>query len=139
VSVEKNKTCIRRIVEEVYNKKNLEIIPELIDRNFIFRSPGVREVKGPEGFKRMVADEQSAFPDVRLTINDMVAEGDRMAVSFTYAGTHKGEFLGIPPTGKKFSLPIVILYRFKDGKEAEAVIFSNQLNWFRQIGVSPPG
>lgn len=87
----------------------------------------------------MVTNEQRAFPDVRLIINDMIAEDDKMAVSFTFTGTFKGDFMGIPPTGKKFSLPIVILYRFKEGKEIEAQVFSNRLNWFRQVGVSPPG
>ncbi len=86
----------------------------------------------------MVAMERKAFPDLHMEIDDMIAEGDKMAVRYTYTGTFKGDFMGIPPTGKKFNMPHAMFYRFKDGKQAEVAMFLDMLSWYRQLGVPIP-
>src|SRR3989304_7095184 len=94
MSVEMNKTVMRRVFEEVLSKGNLAIIPEFIAPNYIFRSPLGIEVKGPEGFKQNVTMYRTAFPDIRATITDVFAEGDKVAVRYTMTGTFKGEMMG---------------------------------------------
>lgn len=127
---------MHRIYEEVFNKGNLEIIPELIDENFVFNSP-VAQYNGQDGFKRMVAMTRIAFPDIQMKVEDMVAEGDKLAVRLSFRGTFKGTFGDYAPTGKQINLTAAYFYRFKDGKEAE-VTPVDPLALFRQLGIPIP-
>ena len=74
-----------------------------------------------------------------MTINDMVAEGDTVAIRFTYTGTHLGESFGIPPTGKSVTMDECLFFRFENGMETDEWIYSDSLALFQQLGVSPPG
>ncbi len=138
MSVEENKAVVRRHVEELFNKGDLSVADEIISADYVYHSPLGMEFKGPEGVKQMVAMARDAFPDIHFTIDDMVAEGDVVAVRYTYTGTHKGEYMGIAPTGKKINLTTAIFYRFVDGKEVEALSYGDTLALFQQLGVSPP-
>jgi steroid delta-isomerase-like uncharacterized protein len=135
---EKNKAVLHRHVEEVFNQGKLEVADEIISPDYVYHGPA-GEFKGPEGFKQMVTMTRKALPDIHYTINDMVAEGDKVAVRYTMTATHKGEFIGIPPTGKKLKLEQAFFYRFKNGKEVEALPYSDMLTFFQQLGVKPPG
>ncbi len=137
MSVEKNKATLRRVAEEVFNKGNLSIIPELIASDYIYHSP-LGDYKGPEGFKQMVVETRTAFPDFHMKIDDMVAEGEKMAVRLTMTATHKGEYMGVPPTGKKINFTAAYFYRYKDGKEVEALPFMDMLTFYRQLGIPVP-
>jgi steroid delta-isomerase-like uncharacterized protein len=136
---EKNKALIRRHVEELFNQGRLEIADEIISSDYVLHHPVYGEVKGPEGFKKMFMENRKTFPDIHFTIDDMVAEGDKVAVRYTMTATHKGELMGIPPTGKKISIQSAFFYRFKDGKEVEALTYSDNLSLFQQLGIKPPG
>jgi steroid delta-isomerase-like uncharacterized protein len=133
-----NKTCIRRIVEEVFNKGDLSVAPELIAPDYVFQSP-LGEFKGPEGFKQFIIMTRNAIPDIHMTIDDMVAEGDKVAARVSWRGTFKGKFGDIEPTGKQISMTAACFYRMEGGKEVEVCEYADMLSLFRQLGVSPPG
>jgi steroid delta-isomerase-like uncharacterized protein len=137
MSTSKNKAVIRRHVEEVFNKGKLAVADEIISPDYVYHGP-VGEFKGPEGFKQMVAGGLKAFPDLHYTIDDMVAEGDTVAVRYTMTGTFKGELMGIPPTGKRVNMTEAFFYRFKNGKEVEALPFSDMITFYRQLGIPIP-
>jgi steroid delta-isomerase-like uncharacterized protein len=135
---EKNKNILRRQhVEELFNKGNLTVADKIISAEYVYHSP-TGEVKGPDGIKQMVTTFRTAFPDGRFTIDEMVAEGDTVVVRYTMTGTFKGEYMGIAPTGKKANLTSAIFYRFKGGKEVEAISFSDSLTMYRQLGIPIP-
>jgi len=138
MSVEENKAKQRRVFEELLSKGNLAIIPELIAPNYVVRNPLGMEVKGPEGFKQMVAMFRTAFPDMYATIDDMFAEGDKVATRFTWRGTFKGEMMGIKPTGKKFTLTGILITRWVSGKEVEAWEAYDMLAFYQQLGIPIP-
>jgi len=138
MSVEQNKAILRRQhVEEIFNKGNLKVADEIISPEYVDHGP-LGEFKGPEGFKQMVAMARKAFPDIHYTIDDMVAEGDKVAVRYTMTGTFKGKFGDIEPTGKQINMTSAYFYRFKGGKEVEALPFVDMLAFYQQSGVKPP-
>jgi steroid delta-isomerase-like uncharacterized protein len=135
---ENNKDILRhQHVEELFNKGNMAVADEIVSPEYIYHST-TGEIKGPEGVKQMVAAFRKAFPDGRFTIDDMVAEGDKVAVRYTMTGTFKGEYMGIAPTGKKANTTSALFYRFKGGKEVEAISFSDQLTFYQQMGIPLP-
>ncbi len=99
MSVEENKAKQRRVWEEIFNKGDLSVVPELFAPNYVYHGPVGMEYKGPEGFKQIVTMFRTAFPDMRVTTEDMVAEGDMVVSRWTGRGTHKGDYMGIAPTG----------------------------------------
>ena len=136
-TAEDNKAAIRRyVVEEAFNKGNLAALDDVIAPDFVYRGAGT-EFKGPDGLKQIVTMLRTAYHDFHMVIDDIIAEGDRVAACYTYTGTHTGEFLGIPPTGKRIKVPEAVFYRFENGKEVEALGFIDMLTWFQQLGVSP--
>ena len=137
MSIEENKALIRRWVEKL-NNKDLTVVDELISDDYVLHVPGGSEIKGPQGLKQMFAVNMVAFPDSYYTIDDMVAEGDKVAVRLTLKTTHKGEYMGIPATGKSMTLTIAFFYRLIGGKIVEALQYSDSLSMFQQLGVTPP-
>ncbi len=138
MSTEKNKAVIRRKhVEELFNKGNLAVADDIISSEYVYHGP-TGELKGPEGVKQIVTAWRTAFPDGRFTIDDMVAEGDKVAVRYTMTGTFKGEYMGIAPTGKKVNITAAFFYHFKNGKEVEALPFEDMLTFYRQLGIPVP-
>jgi len=135
---EENKAIVQRFAEEVLQKHNLSVIDEIISEEYVLHGPGGQEIKGPEGFKQLAAISLSGFSDGRFTIDDMVAEGDTVAVRYTRTGTHDGEYHGIVPTGKQIKVPVAFFYRLAGGKIIEAVGYSDSLILLQQLGVSPP-
>ena len=115
----RNTAAARRIIEEGLNKGNLAALDELIAEHVVDHDlpPGLPE--GREGVKQFFAQTRRAFPDLKATIEDVVAAGDRVALRQTLQGTHKGEFLGVPPTGKRVSFQELHLIRFENGKAVE--------------------
>ena len=138
MSVEENKAIIRRAAEEVWNKGDMSVVPELIAPDYVYHSP-FGEFKGPEGCKQFVTMTRNAFPDIHMTIDDMVGEGDKVAVRLSWRGTFKGKFGDLEPTGKQVNMTSAYFYRFAGGKEVEALPYSDSLALYQQLGVSPPG
>ena len=137
MSTEVNKAVERRVFEEI-NKGNLGVIDELFAPEYVYHGPAGMEAKGPEGFKQLMTITRVGFPDWNMEIKDMIAEGDMVATRATYSGTHKGEFRGIPPTGKHFSMAAQVMVRFVDGKEVEAWGLGDMVAMLQQLGVAPP-
>jgi predicted ester cyclase len=131
---EENKALSRRVIEEIFNKQNLALADELIDANFIDHGMGF---KGPEGFKQFVTTFITGFPDIRLTIDDMVAEGDKVALRLTAQGTHKGDFMGIAPTGKHITASGILIQRIANNKCVEGWLVNDNLGMMQQLGVVP--
>jgi predicted ester cyclase len=138
MSTEENKAKQRRVWEEVFNKGNLSVADETIADNYVYHGPMGVEYKGPEGFKQMVTVFRTAFPDLHATVDDMVAEGDKVVSYYTMTGTHKGEYIGIAPTGKKVKFSGIVIARWIGGKEVEAGGVGDILTLMQQLGVVPP-
>jgi len=137
MSTEKNKAGQRRVWEEVFNKGNLAIVPELIADDWIEHSP-LGDIQGPEGFKQGTARMLTAFPDIHVTIDDIFADGDKVVTRFTATGTFKGEFGGITPTGKKLTFRGILITQWADGKEVEAWGAYDMLSFYQQLGIPIP-
>ena len=138
MSVEENKASARRVIEEVFNKRNLTVTDELIDPTYIYHVPGGIDFKGVEGFKQFVNMYLTAFPDMHATIEGIVAEGDIVAIRVTYTGTHNGELMGIAPTGKQLNMTGAVFSRFSGGKQVEAWPYADQLTMYQQLGIPIP-
>ena len=135
MSTEENKMMVRRVIEDIVNKGNLEIADEILADNYVYHFP-THDINGPEGFKEFVIMMRSAFPDINVTIEELVAENDTVAGRLTVRGTFKGELMGNAPTGKQLAFPEAIFVRFENGKEIEATAYANMLLFNEQLGIS---
>jgi steroid delta-isomerase-like uncharacterized protein len=139
MSVEKNKATLRRFSEEILDKGNVAILSELIATDFVLHTtPLVQEIKGLEGYRQFVIGTRAVFPDLKSRIDKMVAEGDMVAGRFTVTGTHKGELMGIAPTGKKFTTKNAVFARFEGSKIVEVWEYYDSLPYYRQLGIPIP-
>ncbi len=138
MSIEENKAIELRFLEEVVNKGNLAVIDELCAANFVDHTalPGLAPDR--EGYKQFFAMSRSALPDFHSTLEDMIAEGDKVAERFTGRGTHKGEWMGIAPTGKQVTIQGMAIHRITDGKIVENWANMDMLGVMVQLGVVPP-
>ena len=137
MSVKDNKEKVCRIVDEALNKGELDVVDEVLDANYVYHVPG-NEVIGPDGFKLYASMMRAALPDLHITIDAMVAEGDMVASRFTVTGTHQGNFMGVAPTGKKVTISEAVFIRFENGKEVEAWPYADTLSIYQQLGVNNP-
>jgi steroid delta-isomerase-like uncharacterized protein len=135
VSVKENKAIWKAFIEQVWNGKNLATMDELFTPDYVEQNlANPDELGNLESAKQTVNYFLSAFPDVRVTNDDMFAEGDRVAIRMTARGTHKGEFMGIAPTGKKVTFMGISDARIADGKIAECWEMYDTPGLMRQIG-----
>jgi steroid delta-isomerase-like uncharacterized protein len=134
---EENKAIIRRVINGAFNKGDLSVAEDGVAANYVFHG-AIGELRGVEGFKQVVTMMRTAFPDLHVTIEDMVGEGDKVACRFIGRGTFKGELMGISPTGKVIATTEASFIYFEDGKEVEVWSYTDMLDWYRQLGVSPP-
>ena len=138
MSEEENKAIVRRVNDEVWNMGNLEAIDELIADDFVTTVIGAPEqIRGPDGFRDFVLMYRKAFPDLRLTIDDQIAEGETVVTRWTATGTHEGELMGIPPTGKQATTPGININRISRGKLVDGWGIFDQLGLLQQIGAVP--
>src|SRR5713101_4684310 len=110
MSTEDNKALARRGFEETMNQRNLTVLDELHVPDFVFHAAS-RTIQGREPFKQFLSMLLTAFPDVHLTIEDMIGEGDRVVIRYTYHGTHIGELIRRPPTGKQGAVTGISIMR----------------------------
>ncbi len=140
MSTEDNKALDRRGFEEVWNKGNLAVVDELNDANVVTHNPPGPPLRGTEAFKQFVLMYRRAFPDMQLTIEDQIAEGDKVVTRWTARGTHQGELMGIPPTGKQATVTGITVGRVVNGKFVESWSNFDALGLMQQLGVVPaPG
>ncbi len=133
---EENKAVVHRWVE-AFNEGNLDAVDELVTDSYIRHDPNAPEVRGPEEEKRLIVMYRSAFPDLHFTVEDMVAEGDKVATRIGISATHRGELLGIPPTEKQLAFTAMELYRIANGKIDEQWVNVYTLGMMQQIGAIP--
>jgi steroid delta-isomerase-like uncharacterized protein len=130
---QKNKTLLRRIVEELWNQKHLAVIDELYAENYVGHTPnGV--LHGRAGVRQHVTTYITAFPDCRISIDDMVAERDKVSVRWTATGTHRGELAGIAATGNRINVPGNLTALMSGGKVIEEHNLWDTLKLAQQIG-----
>lgn len=139
MSAEENKVIVRRFVDEVQNRHDIGVLDELCSPDFIDHS-GISISPTLDGTKQFFTMMFTAFPNIRATIHDQVAEGDKVVTRKTFHGTHQGEFLGIPPTGKHIALDVIDIFRIAGGKITEHWAVADMLGLMQQLGVvSAPG
>ena len=138
MSLDTNKALARRIWEEVFNQRKLDVADELIASQAVNHEAGPgAPSRGPASLKAAVTWLSAAFPDMHMAIDDLLAEDDRVVVHTTMSGTHQGAFMGIPPTGRRFAQRQVHLLRIKDGKAVEHWAVRDDLGFLQQLGVGP--
>jgi steroid delta-isomerase-like uncharacterized protein len=133
-----NKSIVRRMYEEVWNKRRLEVAGELIARShavqlFDAADSGV----GPEAYARNVTQFVRAFPDLKFTVVDMVAERDKVVALWNISGTHKGEFRGIAATGKRVSVDGITISQLAEGKIMDSYVSLDMWSMMQQLGAIP--
>ncbi len=134
MTTEENKASARRFVDEVVNRGNFAVIDELAGPNFVDHSPPPGVPPTTEGTKAFFAMLRSAFPDLRATVDDQIAEGDKVVQRTTTHGTMKGEFAGMPPSGKEATWQAIHILRYADGKYVEHWTVQDQLGMLQQLG-----
>jgi steroid delta-isomerase-like uncharacterized protein len=137
MSAEENKALLRRFVDEVQSAGNIDALDELCSPEFVNHSapPGVPS--NCDGVKQLTAMFRQAFPDSYFTLEDMMAEGAKVATRKTFHGTHQGEFMGIPPTGQQVSMGLIDIVRTADGKVVEHWSMGDNLGMMQQLGIVP--
>ena len=136
MSTEHNKALIYRVTEEGLNQHNPALVDEMCTPNFVFHN-GSRTIQGLPAYKRYLAPFFSAFPDAHFTTEDLIAEGDTVAVRRTFRGTHRGSLMGIPPTGRQVTISDMVMLRVANGKFVEAWNNIDELGLLRQLRVIP--
>ncbi len=139
MSVEENKALTRRFYTEVVNQGNLDLIDELVADDFVEHDqvPGL-PAGGPAAVKAAFEMFLAGFPDLQIAADDMIAEGDKVVVRGTMSGTHKGEFMGMPATGKSFKVQVIDVVAFRDGKATDHWGLTDQVAMMEQLGLAPP-
>jgi len=129
MSLEENKAIVRRFIE-AYNKHDLSSIEDFVAPDYVDHTNKVDR----DGLKQLFNIAFKAFPDWHETIEDIIAEGDKVWIRVTATGTHTGEWMGIAPTGKKITSEMVDIYRIVNGKHVEGRFVTDQLDFLKQLG-----
>jgi steroid delta-isomerase-like uncharacterized protein len=135
---EQKKAISRRLVEESFNEGKFDVIDELVAPDFANYDPASpEEVRGPEGLKAFVRTYRSAFPDIRVTIEDQIAEGDKVVSRWSARGTQQGELMGMPASGKQARVTGITIDRLEGGKIIESWNNWDTLGMLQQLGAVP--
>ena len=139
MSTEQNKMVIRRLLEEVFNQGKLETADELVAPTYLLQGKPTPPPPGPESMKQSTAAWRRAFPNVHCTVDDILAEGDRVAYRWTIRGTHQGGFMGADGTGQQITISGMAFIRIADGQVVEAWNMPDRLARHQQLGLLPDG
>jgi len=132
------KTVVRRLYEEVWNKRRLEVVNEIISPSHALNDPHlIGSAVGPDAYKRVSTQFIAAFPDLKFTVEDYISEKDKVVASWTISGTHKREFRGIPATNKEISVEGVTIHLIAKGKIIDSYAKLDYLGLLQQLGVAP--
>jgi steroid delta-isomerase-like uncharacterized protein len=133
-----NSAIARRFFDEVFSKGELDLVDELFATDYVGHPSGKEEPnRGPEGVKEYVGGLREAVSDLTMTIEDQIAEGDKVATRWTARGTHDGELMGIPPTGRTTAVTGITIQRLQDDRVVEAWTNWDVMGMLQQLGVAP--
>jgi steroid delta-isomerase-like uncharacterized protein len=136
MSEEGNKAIVRRFVEEVQTRHNLDALDELFSPAYVDNS-GMASSNTLDSTKDFFTDLFTAFPDMKATIHDQVAENDKVVTRKTLSGTHQGQYMGVPPTGRQIDVDVIDIFRIEDGKIIEHWALADMLGAMQQLGAIP--
>ena len=135
---EQNKALVARFIDEIFNRGNMSAADELLAPNFVEHEHLPAGVpRDREGVKMLSSMLRSAFPDLKVTIDDTIVEGDKVVVRMTWSGTHRGEFMGVPASGKSVSIGVIDIIRVSGGKLVEHWGQMDAMAMLQQIGALP--
>jgi len=137
MSVEKNKALVRRLVEAL-NTRSWGVLDEVMAPDYVDHYALPSQKPGREGYEEAFISATNAFPDLQFTIEDMIAEGDKVVARMTFSGTHRGEVMGIAPTNKRVTYTHIHIMRIVRGKVVEDWGFGDRLTSLQQLGVVLP-
>ena len=135
MSSEENEALAHRVYE-AFNQRNLEVLDELCTPDFLYHL-GPMTIQGPEAYKQFLLKLITAFPDLKVTIEDTIADGDTVVARYILRGTHKGNYMGMPPTGKQITLTAMGITRIASGRAVEQWVNADDLGALQQLGVIP--
>jgi steroid delta-isomerase-like uncharacterized protein len=135
LSETKDVAVLERFVDEVINQGHLEAANELVEENFVELDPLPGQRQGREGLKDVIGMMRTAFPDLHWVVEETISSGDKVVSRFKWSGTQRGDFLGIPATGRKVTVPGVVIDRLNSGKMADSRILMDTFGLMQQLGV----
>jgi len=133
-----NESVVRRFVDEVINNGNYAILDELVHPDYVYRSPD-QELHGKVALEDLLSGYRRGLPDLHTSIDELLVSNERVAISITLAGTHTGDLLGMPATGRPLRVDGMLLTRLEEGKIVEEWEILDMLGMFQQLGIEPPG
>jgi steroid delta-isomerase-like uncharacterized protein len=137
MSVNENKESIRRFWEEVFNKRKLELIDDLFTEDYVYHGAAGQDIRGREGLKQFLSMYFNAFPDIRAEVEDVFGEGNKLASRAMCHGTHKGDLMGMPPTGKQVAIRVICTNLFAGSKIVEDWELPDLFGMMQQLGAIP--
>ena len=132
-----NKALVRRMEEELFNNRNLDAIDTFIAPEYVLRTAAEGMRNDREAIRGSIAAYLQGFPDLRISIDQLLAIDDRVVGCFTFTGTHRGELFGMPPTGRAIAVRQIAIYRIASGRVVEEWEVSDQLGLMQQLGAIP--
>jgi steroid delta-isomerase-like uncharacterized protein len=138
MAIEENKRLARRAFEDLWNQGKLDTVSDLYDANQVSYGLGMEVPAGAEGIKQFISIYRTAYPDTHFTVEDQIAEGDKVVTRWTATGSHQGELMGIPPTGRRVTVTGITINRIVGGKIMETWNNFDALGQLQQLGVVPP-
>lgn len=138
-----NKQIVTRFVEELWNERKLEVADTIFDEDCHTHqlqsgAPVIAAPRGPAAVKAHVTDWLSGFPDLKFTVEQMFADGDRVLSQLAMDGTQTGQWMGIPPTGKHVNIRMITIHRIRRGKIIEDWVLVESLGLLQELGALPP-
>ena len=133
-----NKAIYQRFIDEAFNKGNLAVIDEIVAPDYVLNGAPPDMPQGPDAIRASVSAFRSAFPDLQIALDALVAEGDTVSARSTMRGTHEGNLFGTPPTHRKVAVEGLTMVTLKDGRLRESWVKNDVLDMYRQLGVDPP-
>lgn len=137
MSAAENKAVIAAFIEDVINRGRLERANDLVALDFVELDPLPGQQQGREGLKDVISGLRMSFPDMHWVVDEMIAEDDKVVTRFTWTGTQRGAFLGIPATGRSVTVKAVVIDQLASGKMAKSRILMDTMSMMQQLGVAP--
>ena len=140
MSESQNIAVVGRFIDEVINQGHLDTCDQIVEENFVELDPLPGQTQGRQGLKDVIAMMRTAFPDIHWVTDETIASGDKVVTRFTWTGTHRGPFMGIPATNRGVTVKGVVIDRLAAGRMSDSRILMDSLGMLQQLGVIPaPG